>query len=202
MRFKQLLSKSCLGGVLEEDFQVQNSGIRLSGSPFNVWIYVTDRGMHMSRLILPARSSYFLTLAATLLRCLIHLPKKFLTANRTKHFSAFLTIGKNIWRGSGVDRGICAIFRRGSPSANPVKFSGGLLPRGDFCPCGKERLGRVHTIINNSLRIDLALLSPKQPHGYGRSGCLDMAADNNMKKLMDLDSREGVQLALREYEEH
>jgi hypothetical protein len=29
-----------------------------------------------------------------------------------------------------------------------------------------------------------------------------MAADNNMKKLMDLDSREGVQLALREYEEH
>jgi hypothetical protein len=201
VRFKQLLSKCCLGGVLEEDFQVHNSGIRLSDSSFYVWIYVTDRGMHMSRLILPARSSYFLTIAATLLSCLVHLPKKFLTANRTKHFSAFLPIGKNIWRGSGVDRGICAIFRRGSPSANAVKFSGGLLPRGDFCACGKERLGRVHTIINNSLRIDLALLSEAATWVWG-DGCLDMAADNNMKKLMDLDSREGVQLALREYEEH
>ena len=201
MRFKQFLSKSCLCRVLEKAFQVHNSGIRLSDSSFYVWIYVTHRGMHMSRLILPARSSYLLTIAATLLRCLIHPPKKLLTANRTKHLSAFLAIAKNILRGRWVDSGICAILRRGSPSANPVKFSGGLLPRGDFCACGKERLGRVHTIINNSLRIDLAILSPNRQMVWG-DGCLDMAADNNMKKLMDLDSREGVQVALREYEEH
>ena len=111
--------------------------------------------MHISRMILPACSSQFLTLTAALLGSLVHPSKKVLSANRTFHFSTLLTIGENIARRIRVKSGIDKIFR-GCFSTEAIQFSGGLLPRGDFCTCGKERLGRVHKIINNSEGIDLA----------------------------------------------